>query len=152
MIHMEIHVLPQLPLPLFSLHPGKIGNGPGSHKRHSTWTQKINMLPTCTSPADPAAEAGDLSVHGIYLLKTGTCSFSCRIVKTAQAFCSPHRLGQLWVGRVQTPHTLQPFWRGLIQRMYQLFTSVAPPSSLVFLLKKPGQSERRSRGCQELQK
>lgn len=104
----------------------KMVNGPGSHKRHGTSTQKINISPACTSPAESAAGEGDLSVHCIYLLRTGMRCFSCRNVRPTRPFASLTILDTYrWV-ESECHHTTYSPPEGVESRGYTNFLHPSP--------------------------
>lgn len=101
----------------------KIVNGPGRHKRHSTWTENRKLtsrLPArCSLTQQPEEETFPFTVF--------ICShLQCPAFHEGMSDY-PGLLQPLQVGRVQmSSHLLQPSRRGLTQRMPQPFTSEFP--------------------------
>lgn len=121
----------------------KIVSGPGSHKRHSTWTEKTDISPACTSLSDSAAREGDLSVRGIYLFTSGMCCFSWGNVRLPRPFAT-------FTGG-QSPNAIRPFTalpKGFNAEDVPAFY-IGTPSSL---LASPPTKQDKVKGSQELQK
>lgn len=96
----------------------KIVNGPGIHKRHSTWTWKTDISPACTSLSDSAARGGDLSAHNIYLFTSGMPCISWGNVRLPSPFAT-------FTGG-QSPNVITALPKGFNPEDVSIFTSEPP--------------------------